>query len=559
MFIKKRPLRFIFVFISLVGILTLFVVRLAFIQIFHASYLNRLAEKQHNYFVCLEPDRGRILDDHKRPLAINVTAYSLYGQPRQMSRLDKKRAVRELSRLLPVKKDFLEERLSRDKDFIWLARKLSFQEADAIRALHIRGLGFIKETKRYYPNGPLAAHVVGFAGTDNKGLEGLELKYDPYLKGKPGWAQILRDAHQKQLLIENKFVPPKDGFDIVLTLDATIQFLAERALDKAYRKHHAKGASLIIMNPRTGEILAMANRPTFDLSHVSQSTADERRNRAINDMYEPGSVFKIVTAAAALEEEKFDEGDKIFCENGSYRVGPHILHDHRAHGMLTFSEVFEQSSNIGVTKIAQSLGPEIIYKYAKLFGFGKPTGVDLVGEVGGVLKLPSQWSKTSIGAIPIGQEVTVNALQILCAMSAIANDGIYMAPHVVKYIKDKEGEIIQEFPSREVRRVISKNTALRLKKILEGVVERGTGRLARIPSVKVAGKTGTAQKVINGRYSHSKFYATFVGFAPVEDPRIAMIVVFDEPHPSHYGGTVAAPVFKEVASEVLKYLETEEE
>ena len=551
---SKNPLRFTLIFLFFISCLLIFCTNLILIQVFKSSYLERLAEKQHNHFIKLEPKRGTIYDRNLRPLALNVAAYSLYAQPKMMKRQDKERAVQELSDLLGLEPNSIRERLNRDKYFAWLARKLSLKQTEDIRSLNIHGLDFIKESRRSYPNQFLAAHVIGFAGIDNEGLEGLELKYDRYLKGEYGWSQILRDARQRKLLIENGFIAAKDGFDLVLTIDETIQYIAERALDRACQRHHAKGATIIVMNPRTGEILALANRPTYDLSQSSQSDPDSRRNRALADMYEPGSVFKIVTASAALELGNISEQDKFFCENGSYRVGNHILHDHHAHGTLTFREVFEQSSNIGVTKIAQILGSSAIYKYAHLFRFGILTNIELPGEVKGVLKPPSVWSKTSIGAVPIGQEVTVTALQLACAISAIANDGVYMQPFVIKYIRDQKGEIIKEFKPQAVAQVISKVTTDRLKPILRGVVENGTGKLARINDMIVAGKTGTAQKVSNGSYSQTQFYASFIGFAPVDNPQIAMVVVFDEPHPSHFGGTVAAPVFKEVAQNALRYL-----
>jgi len=309
------------------------------------------------------------------------------------------------------------------------------------------------------------------------------------------------------------------------------------------------------MIPQTGEILALANLPSYDPSDLAASSLAQRTNHAISYVYEPGSVFKIVTASAALEEEVATESDEFYCEKGEYRVGNHILHDHRPHGTLNFVEVFEKSSNICVTKIAQMLGPDVVFDYAKRFQFGRSTGIDLKGEVSGFMRAPAYWSKTTIGAFPIGHEVTVTPLQLVAAISAIANDGIYMKPFVVKYIKDDKGEIIRVFEPTVVDRVISPQTAHRVKAILQGVVDRGTGRNARIKNVGVAGKTGTAQKVIDGAYSHSKFYATFFGFAPVEDPRLAIMVVLNEPRPSHYGGTVAAPVFKEVMENALKYLQ----
>lgn len=555
---RKQSFRFSCVFLFLFICLAIFSVKLVLIQVFRASFLAALAQKQQNYIIELEPVRGTIYDRRLRPLALNVAVHSLFAKPRAMSPADKEEAILNLSDILDLKPEYLRERLSRRKYFVWLARKLSPEVTEKIKSLKIHGLDFIKESKRYYPNQLLAAHIIGFAGIDNKGLEGLEILYDKYLKGEYGWAQILRDARQRELLIEKDFVPPKNGFHLVLTIDETIQFIAERALNKAYEKHNAKGAIIVVLDPKTGEILALANRPTFDLGAASNSSPESRTNQAVAYTYEPGSVFKIVTATAALEENAFQETDKIFCENGSYRVGNHILHDHHSEGTLTFSQVFEKSSNIGVTKIAQKLGPQKIYQYGRQFRFGLPTGIDLPGEVDGYFKNPSVWSKTSIGAIPIGQEVTVTAMQLAGAIAAIANDGVYMKPYVVKYIKDDKEELIKEFTPVILGQVMTPETAKRVKAILQGVVENGTGTRAKIKGITVAGKTGTAQKVVSGAYSHNKFYGSFIGFAPVENPKVAVVVVVDEPHPSYYGGTVAAPVFQEVVENTLKYLKVTE-
>ncbi|MCK5081611.1 MAG: hypothetical protein KAR31_01770, partial [Candidatus Omnitrophica bacterium] len=492
----------------------MFSVKLLLIQVFNSSHLGNLAQKQHNYFVELEPVRGTIYDRNSRPLAFNVPVYSLFANPRSMSEEEKTEAIEQLASVLGLEPDFLRERLVRDKYFVWLKRKLSSDLAGQIKKMKIKGIGFRRESKRYYPNGSLAAHVIGFAGTDNMGLEGLELSYNKYLKGKEGKMQVLRDARQRQLQMGESFLPPRDGFHLVLTIDETIQYIAERALYKAYKKHDAKAASIIVMDVETGEILALANQPTYDLDNVAQSNIENRTNRAISYVYEPGSVFKIITAAAALEEDIFTEEDKIYCENGKYRIANHILTDHREHGTLAFKDVFGLSSNIGVAKIAQKIGPDNVYKYGQRFRFGIPTGIDLNGEVSGWLKDPSQWSKTTIGAIPIGYEVTVTPLQLVCAISSIANEGVYMRPFVVKYVKDNQGQHIKSFDPQIVDRAISPDTARRVKEILKGVVETGTGKRAQIKGVEVAGKTGTARKVIDGKYVRGKYYASFMGFAP---------------------------------------------
>jgi len=543
------------VFLFFIIFLIFCIARLFFIQFFRSSYLTGIAKRQHSLLVELEPRRGTIYDANLNPQAVNISVDSLYASPDEILEKDKEAIIRQLQSILNVDYAYLKNRLSRKKSFIWLARKISPKQSEAIKGLNIKGIDFIKESKRCYPNGYLASQVIGFAGLDNSGLEGIELYYDKYLKGESGFALFLRDARQKKLDLWENMIVPKDGYDLVLTIDEVIQYIAERELDKAFKVYHAKGASIVIMDPHTGAILALANRPTFDLNEYVSATKDKIRNRAICDLFEPGSVFKIITLAAALEEKKVDEEDKFFCENGSYRVATHLLHDHRPHGWLTFREVIEQSSNIGVTKVAQILGQDNIYRYMKLFGFGAKLGINLPGEISGIAKEPRAWSKISIAAIPIGQEVGVTALQLVNAISVIANGGQLMKPFIIKEIRDKYGETIKKFQPTMIRKAISLDTGARAKKILTGVIEEGTGKLAKVEGFSAAGKTGTAQKLEpNGAYSHNKFIASFIGFAPVDDPVIAIVVIVDEPRPYYFGGVVSAPVFKNVARDVLRYL-----
>ncbi len=553
---RKYDLRFSSVFLFLIICLCVFIVKLVLIQVFKSDHLASLAKKQHNRLIELEPLRGTIYDRNMRPLAINVTVHSLYANPRMMSDKAKAQALEFLPVIAGVDRELVRERLSRDKYFVWIKRKLPLDIANRIRDENIPGLSFIEESKRFYPNGQLASHVIGFADIDNRGLEGAELVFDEYLRGAPGKALFVRDAKQRELLLEKSFIAPQHGKDIVLTIDETIQYIAERALDRAYQKYKAKAGTIIVMDPKSGEILALANRPTYNLETVSQSSVESRTNRAISFVYEPGSVFKIVTAAAALEEKKFVETDEIFCENGKYRIANHTLHDHRPHGTLSFRRVFELSSNIGVAKIAQELGADVVYDYGRRFRFGDPTNIELRGEVDGWLKKPSQWSKTTISAIPMGHEVTVTPIQLVAAISVIANDGLYMRPHILKFVKDKKDQVIRRSDPEIVSRVISEETAHRVRDILVGVVDTGTARRAQIEGVKVGGKTGTAQKVVDGTYSHDHFYASFYAFAPAEDAKLACVVIYDEPTPSYFGGTVSAPVAKEVIENSLKYLES---
>jgi len=535
------------------------VVRLLFIQFFRSNYLTSIARKQHNQFVELEPRRGSIYDCNLKTQAFNLSMDSLYAEPNAIKDRDKAKIVEKLLPILGADRAYLQDRLYRKKSFIWLARKLSPDKSESIKALKIKGLGFIKETKRIYPNSYLASHIVGFSGMDNTGLEGIERDFNSYLKGDSGWAIFLRDARQKKLDIWEKMVLPVDGLDLVLTIDEVIQYIAERELDKAFKHYNAKGASIIVMDPHTGRILAMASRPSYDLNNHSSVSKDSMRNRSICDLFEPGSVFKIVTASAALEEKKVTEEDKFFCENGAYRVGGRILHDHRPHGTLTFRQVIEESSNIGTVKVAQLLGPDTVYRYLKAFGFGSKLGIDLSGEISGMIKPPRAWSKTSISAVPIGQEVGVTALQLVSAISVIANGGQLMKPYIIDSVRDKEGRIIKQNKPVLIRKVISVDTAMRIKKILTGVVEEGTGKMARVSGFSAAGKTGTAQKLEpNGAYSHRKFIATFIGFAPAEDPLLAIVVTVDEPYPYYFGGVVAAPVFQKVAGDAIRYIKGNE-
>lgn len=552
MFLKIKSSRIALVFVVFLGLLVFFLIQLVSIHLFRSAFLLKLAAKQQTYYVELEPKRGDIFDRNMRPMAVNVATFSLYGVPPQVK--DKARTARVLHEILGLDEGFVLERLNRPKQFVWIARKLDWQIMEKVRAQDIDGLHFLKESKRSYPHAKMAGQVIGFAGLDNQGLDGLEMKFDSYLKGTPGWTFVLRDARQRDLTIADALQPPADGYSLVLTIDEVVQYIAEREVDKIFQKYHAKGAMAVVLDVRTGEVLALVNRPAYDLNAPSSYSVEARRDRAVTDYFEPGSVFKIVTASAALDEGRFTEEDRIFCENGEYRVANHTLHDVHPYGSLAFREVIAQSSNIGTTKIAQKIGPAAVYKYAKNFGFGATTASGLPGEVGGVLKPVSVWSKTSIGAVPIGQEVCVTAMQLAAAIAAIANDGRYMRPYVVQAIVDRHGEIIKEYGPEEVRQVISPETSKRMRRILASVVETGTGKMAQSKLYRFAGKTGTAQKVeANGTYSHSKFVASFIGFAPVDDPQIAVAVIVDEPRPYYYGGVVSAPAFKMIAEDVLKY------
>jgi cell division protein FtsI (penicillin-binding protein 3) len=471
----------------------------------------------------------------------------------------------KLAEVLGEDRAIIRKKLTSNKPFVWVKRKVEKQRAAMIGDMP--GVGTIEESKRSYPGGYLASHLIGFAGMDNCGLEGIELLYDRYLRGVPGWLSSKEDARGREIAaLRRTDAAAREGRALVLTADEVIQHIVERELDRAYSmkpsgdngKLRVKAVTVIVMKPQTGEILALANRPTFDPANLGFSTFDERRNRAVTDIFEPGSSFKIIPAAAALEEKLFQPDDMIFCENGSFRVPGHTIHDVHPYGWLTFSQVVEKSSNIGLAKIGHGLSKMTLYRYIRRFGFGERTGCDLPGETPGLLRHPKRWSKLCKYTVCFGQGVAVNSMQLVSAFSAIANGGVLMRPRVVRSVIDSNGDVLRRFEPEERRRVISPGTARALTGMLIRVVESGTGKAARVPGYRVAGKTGTAQKVDeNGAYSHTRFVSSFVGYVPAYKPEIAVLVVVDEPcaKPSRcYGGSVAGPVFRRIAAQTLKYL-----
>jgi cell division protein FtsI/penicillin-binding protein 2 len=532
-------------------------VRILFVQLGAGKPLSRLASYQYKNFVSILPKRGTIYDRNLKELAISINLKSIYADPLLIE--DKKTAALKLSKIL--KRDFerLFSDLNKEKRFVWLARKVSPETERDIMKLGIKGIGFVKEPQRMYPNGELASHVIGFVGLEDKGLEGIELMYDKFLKGEVGWRYTMRDAKRREVPgYEYKEIPPADGNDVILTIDSIVQSITEREFDDSFKKYNAKGGSVIVMDPYSGDILALANRPTYDPNRIKEFLPEARRNRAVCDFFEPGSTFKIVTASAVLEEDIVGMEDEFFCENGKFRWGGHIYHDHNAHGVLPFRDVIKYSSNIGTMKAAIKLGDKKLYNYIKRFGFGTKTGIDTPGEAEGIARPPSRWSKLSICSIAMGQEVAVTALQLACAVSSLANEGYYIKPRIIDRIQDKTGNVIHRFEHKKTHRVVSEETVKEMREMLRGVVEGGTGKAAEVKGYFPAGKTGTAQKVEdNGTYSHKKFTASFVGFLPFDDPKFVIVVIMDEPRPYYYGGTVCAPVFKKIAEQLMSYYKIE--
>lgn len=548
------PRRFWFLHIVLFILFGLVIYQIIQLTWFHQSSLLTLAHRQHYLTIDVPPLRGPITDRYGKEFVTNLKIPSIYAVPRAMKDDERAGLSREIAKILSLDPKWVMERLSRDKSFVWLKRRVTFEESEKIRKLQCPDLGVLEEYKRFYPQGTMLAQVLGFSTVDNQGIEGIERSMDGDLHGKPGKRVTQRDAKGREIkAFEIKSLPVIDGNRVVLTIDQHLQYLTEKALEQAFIQWKAKAAWAIVMDPKTGEILAMANQPGFDPNHYSQAGPDAKRNRAITDMYEPGSVFKIVTASGALNEGTVTPETVINCENGKWNYGFKVLHDVHPYGMLPMEEVIVKSSNIGTVKIALKMGAQKFQNYVTGFGFGTWSGIDLAGEAPGYTRPPSQWSKTSPYNIPMGQEVMVTSLQMVTAMAAIANGGYLVKPYIVSKVQDSAGVTLKEKKPIVRKRVITPETAATMQKILTQVVERGTGTKAKIQDIPVGGKTGTAQKILPGGkgYSHSAFMSSFVGFAPAENPRYAMVVVLDEARPLYYGGTVAAPVFKEIMEAAL--------
>jgi len=531
------------------------VVRLSWLQIVRHPELRALASRQYSRTVVLQAQRGPIVDRHGAPLATSSPAETLFAHPKSVG--DPVRVAARLAPILEMPEAEMHAVLVSGKPFVWLKRRVPPQIAAQIRALREPGLDLVPEPMRLYPNRELAAHVVGFVGVDG-GLEGVERAWEKDLGGAPGKAITGRDALGRGIESARTLKPPVPGHGVMLTLDTNIQYIAERELDAAYRRTGSKAAMAVVLEPRTGDVLAIAIRPTFNPNAVGDAGGrDAWRNRAVTDPFEPGSTFKAIMAAGALEEGIVTPESRLYAENGSITVARTTIHDWKKYGWLTFSEVLQNSSNVGSIKVGLALGAERYHRYMSAFGFGAPTGVGLSGESRGLLREPSRWSALSLPTMSIGQEISVTALQLVSAFGAIANGGTLMKPRLVRSIFDADGREVRRFDPVTVRQVISKGTAETLTRILTRVVTDGTGHNAAIPGYDVAGKTGTAQKLDphTRRYSRAPGVLSFVGFAPADAPRFAMLVMLDEPKNEKWGSEAAAPIFSAIGRDVLRYLE----
>jgi cell division protein FtsI (penicillin-binding protein 3) len=513
-----------------------------------------LAAQQRERRYELAAQRGSIFDRDGAELALSMDMQTIFANPRFVP--DPKAAAAALAPVLGVDPATVEERLSRDSGFVYLARKVDLEVADRVRALGIPGIDSVAESKRLYPAGQVAAHVLGFVGMDNEGLAGLEHRHEQVLRGKPGKVLMERDPRGHPIPAgKSYFVPPTPGHDLVLTIDREIQHVAEGALAEAVAAWSAKGGSVVVMQPKTGEILALANLPTFDPNQAGASPNEAWRNRALTDAYEPGSANKVITAAAAIETQTFRPSDVLNVPD-NLPLANKVFHDAHPHPPLdiTFAQVIQQSSNVGTIKVAQKLGKDVLHEYMLRFGYGSPTGIDFPGESKGILPAPASWSATSLPTIAIGQGVAVTPMQIVSVYAAVANKGVAVKPRLVKATIDADGVRRAPPPSLK-RRAVSPEVARQLTEILLGVTEseQGTGKAAAVSGYQVAGKTGTAQKVRSDTPGYSGHVGSFIGFAPAGDPRLVVGVVLDEPSPI-WGGVTAAPAFKEVMQFALAHL-----
>lgn len=529
-------------------------VRLTVVQVGQSAYWRQSAEAQYGRRITVPPVRGSIYDRRNNVLATSIPAPSIHATPREVRQPEA--TARKFAQIFPsLSQNRLARQLASKAPFVWLSRQVSPEKASALEALNLPGIHIKQETRRIYPRGVMAGSAIGYAGVDEQGLGGLERQYEDVLSAQPRRTHGTRDARGRTVSIDpDAHAGPPRGTDLHLTLDMRLQHIAEKELAQQAEAIGARSGLVVMMDPYTGGLLTLASYPFFNPNdYRNEEQRPWRRNRAITDPVEPGSTFKVVAAAAALEERTVDLDETFFCEKGWTRRNNRVLRDHKPFEFLTFPEVIENSSNICMAKINERLDSEQFYGYIRRFGFGEKSLIDLPGEHPGGIRRPEDWSALSHDSLTIGQEITVTPVQLVAAFSAIANGGWLLRPRLVDRMVT--GDLEQTFKPERRRRILSQQTANRLTSILVGVVERGTGAQAALDGYLVAGKSGTAQKAENGRYSHSKVVASFIGYAPAEAPRFVMLVMFDEPKKKRWGGTAAAPVFRRIAQQALHYLQ----
>jgi cell division protein FtsI (penicillin-binding protein 3) len=523
--------------------------RLVYLQVYRQADLSARAERQQRRTIEVPAKRGEILDRQGRTLAYSVGADSIYAVPPEIA--DPERTLGALCRVLrDCSREFRSralERMRKQRAFVWVRRQVSPEEARTIEALNLEGIGLLKESRRFYPSKSIAAHVLGYVGLDNTGLAGIELAYDRFIRGKPGTALVQTDARRHAFSRTER--PPTTGATVELTIDQVLQWIAERELKSGIRQHRAVSGTVVIMDPWTGEVLAMANEPTFNPNKFGKAKPAELRNRAIQDIYEPGSTFKIVTASAALEERVIRPSDYVDVSQGYIRIGSRQIDDVHRYKALSFTDVIVKSSNVGAIKVGLKLGADRLNRYVRRFGFGRTLSPDLKGEERGIVW--SQLNDSALASVSMGYQIGVTPLQMAAAVSSVANGGQLIEPRLVHAIQGPSGRVT--VAPKTIRRTINDETAAALTAMMEEVVERGTAQSAKVDGFTIAGKTGTAAKLVNGVYSKSDYMSSFVGFLPSRKPVATIIVVIDSPRGAYYGGVVAAPIFKRIAQATLRH------
>jgi cell division protein FtsI (penicillin-binding protein 3) len=550
-YIKLRVFFVGFIFIVLFAVIGAKAVHL---QVYRSPWLAQKASNQYEKSFKSSGTRGTIYDRNLREMAVSIHVTSIAARPDRVRQTQA--TARALAKVLKIDHRKIKKKLKSKKPFVWIKRQASPKETNAVMELGLDGIEFVPERNRFYPNKTLAAQAIGFTGLDEYGLEGIEFAYDQYLRGSDSNFTVFRDALGKVFNEQQKDNDPTGGHNIILTIDRAVQYIAESALQETVEQYSARSGIAIVMEPQTGAILSLAQVPFFNPNVYTDFDKALWRNRAITDPFEPGSTMKIFSAAAAIDSGIIKPHDIFYCENGAYRIGRNVVHDIKKHGWLSLQQIIKYSSNIGAVKISEKVGAKRLYTTLRKFGFGAKTGIDSPGETAGSLAHYKKWAEIDTGAIAFGYGISVSAIQLVTAVSAIANDGILMKPYFVHAIMGKSGSTLKEIQPQMIRSVISQKTARTVKRIMKTVItDGGTGTNAALEGYTVGGKTGTTRKLDeNGVYSDTKHIASFVGFTPAENPKLAILVVIDEPEGKYYGGTVAAPVFRRIARDTLNYL-----
>ncbi|WFA09627.1 PASTA domain-containing penicillin-binding protein [Tissierella sp. Yu-01] len=577
---KSTKNRLRFVLGVIVTIVMFLAWRLFYLQVYNNEDLKKGALEQWTKGIDIKSNRGVIYDRNGKKLAVNVTAYTVWATPADIENPEE--TAKTIANILQMEENVVYEKLTKNVSTEKIKQWITREEALELRKSSIRGLTIVDDSKRYYPYGDFASYILGFTDIDNNGLDGIEKTYDKYLSGIPGKIVKTTDAANRQMPYDGeKIYDPENGLSVVLTIDETIQHFAEKAANQALLDNKAKNVSIIVMDPFSGDILALANKPDFDPNEPREPLTDEQkkewadlpieelpnkwydmwRNVAISDVYEPGSTFKVLTAAAALEVGSANLNTHYFC-NGFVRDIKGVVLKcaswYNPHGNQTFAEAIANSCNVAFVNMGRSLGKENMYEYIKAFGFGESSGIDLLGEQSGIIPANTDVIKeVNLATMSYGHGIAVTPIQMVNMFSTVANGGNLMKPRLVKQLIDEEGNVLKTFPTEVKRKVLAEKTSETMLKLLEGVVKDGTGRKAYIPGYRVGGKTGTAEKIIDGRYADGKYIASFGAIAPVDDPKIAVLIIIDEPSGVYYGGTIAGPVAKSVIEDTLNYLEVE--